>query len=100
MTRPSQRREMAETELGDLGYRELELAERRRSLIEQINRIRHIPAVIVQGRYDMCCPDITAVDLSRVLPSVDLRIVMAGHSAFEPLIASELVKVCDEFAGR
>ena len=48
----------------------------------------------------MCCPATTAVDLKRALPTADLRIVMAGHSAFEPLITSELVKVCDEFAGR
>jgi len=54
----------------------------------------------VRGGAAMCCPDGTAVDLSRALPSADLRIVMAGHSAFEPLIASELVKVCDEFAER
>ena len=69
-------------------------------LLRDAHKLADIPTVIVQGRYDMCCPDVTAVDLSRALSSADLRIVMAGHSAFEPLIASELVKVCDEFAER
>ena len=69
-------------------------------LIRNANLLADIPTVIVQGRYDMCCPATTAVDLKRALPTADLRIVMAGHSAFEPLITSELVKVCDEFAGR
>lgn len=67
-------------------------------LIRDAGRLADIPTVIVQGRYDMCCPATTAHDLATALPSADLRIVLAGHSAFEPLIASELVKACDEFA--
>lgn len=67
-------------------------------LIDRVDRIRHIPCVIVQGRYDLCCPATTAVDLSNAWPEADLRIVLAGHSAFEPNIASELVKATDEFA--
>ncbi|WP_130865176.1 prolyl aminopeptidase [Acidipropionibacterium timonense] len=69
-------------------------------LIRDAAKLAGIPTVIVQGRYDMCCPATTAVDLKRALPSADLRIVMSGHSAFEPLITSELVKVCDGFACR
>lgn len=68
-------------------------------LIRDAGRLASIPTVIVQGRYDMCCPATTAYDLKEALPSADLRIVLAGHSAFEPLICSELVKACDEFAG-
>lgn len=67
-------------------------------LIEEVGRIRHIPCVIVQGRYDMCCPAATAHDLAAAWPEADLRIVLAGHSAFEPNIASELVKATDTFA--
>ncbi|MEE8869736.1 MAG: prolyl aminopeptidase [Acidipropionibacterium acidipropionici] len=69
-------------------------------LIRDTGRLAGIPTVIVQGRYDMCCPATTAYDLAKALPGADLRIVMAGHSAFEPLITSELVKACDAFAER
>ncbi|MCI1749014.1 MAG: prolyl aminopeptidase [Acidipropionibacterium sp.] len=68
-------------------------------LIRDAGRLAGIPTAIVQGRYDMCCPATTAYDLAGALPGADLRIVLSGHSAFEPLVTSELVKVCDEFAG-
>ena len=41
-------------------------------LLRDAHKLADIPTVIVQGRYDMCCPDVTAVDLSRALPSADL----------------------------
>lgn len=68
-------------------------------LIAEASRLADIPAVIVQGRYDMCCPAQTAVELHRAWPQADLRMVLAGHSAFEPLIAAELVAATDRFAG-
>lgn len=68
-------------------------------LIDEVDRIRHIPCVIVQGRYDMCCPQRTAQDLAAAWPEAELHVVMAGHSAFEPNIAAELVKATDRFAG-
>ncbi len=68
-------------------------------LIEEVGRIRHIPAVIVQGRYDMVCPMRSAWDLHKAWPEADLRIVgESGHSAFEPGITSELVTAADQFA--
>lgn len=68
-------------------------------LIADVDKIRHIPCVIVQGRYDTCCPAKTAWDLHQAWPESDLCIVLAGHSALEPMIASELVKATDQFAG-
>ena len=68
-------------------------------LIEEVGRIRHIPAVIVQGRYDLACPAVTADDLHRAWPEADYRLVLAGHSAMEPAIAAELVAATDRFAG-
>ena len=60
--------------------------------------LRAIPAVIVQGRYDVVCPLRSAWDLHRAWPEADLRIVAdAGHSAFEPGIAHELVEATDRF---
>jgi len=68
-------------------------------LIERVDAIRHIPAVIVQGRYDVVCPARSAWDLHKAWPEADLRIVgEAGHSAFEPGITSELVTATDRFA--
>lgn len=68
-------------------------------LLHNIDRIRHIPGVIVQGRYDLVCPATTAWELHRAWP--EARFVMvpdAGHSATEPGIASALLEATDQFA--
>ena len=67
-------------------------------LLADVGRIRHIPGVIVQGRYDICCPAETAWELSQAWPEADYRVVLAGHSAYEPAIAAELVAATDRFA--
>ncbi|MBW4049886.1 MAG: prolyl aminopeptidase [Proteobacteria bacterium] len=68
-------------------------------LLDDVHRIRHIPAVIVQGRYDVVCPMRSAWDLHRAWPEADLRIVPdAGHSAFERGNLHELVMATDRFA--
>ena len=68
-------------------------------LIEDAGRIRHIPAVIVQGRYDVCTPIMTAWDLHRAWPEADLVVVPdASHSATEPGIAAALRAATDRFA--
>jgi proline iminopeptidase len=65
----------------------------------RIDRIRKIPAVIVQGRYDVVCPMETAWALHRAWPEADLRVVPdAGHSAMEPGNVHELVTATDRFA--
>jgi len=67
-------------------------------LLEEVGRIRHIPAVIVQGRYDVVCPLESAWALHRAWPEADLRIVVdAGHSANEPGITHELLEATDRF---
>ena len=68
-------------------------------LIAEIDKIRHLPGVIVQGIYDLPCPQITADDLHRAWPEADYRLVLAGHSASEPAIVAELVAATDRFAG-
>jgi proline iminopeptidase len=67
-------------------------------LLRDIGRIRHIPASIVQGRYDIICPARSAWDLSRAWPEADLHIVLAGHSAADPAIADQLVQATDHLA--
>jgi len=67
-------------------------------LIENVDKIRHIPAVIVQGRYDVVCPMMSAWELHRAWPEADLRITPdAGHSATEPGNISALVEATDRF---
>ncbi len=69
------------------------------SLLANVDRIRAIPAVIVQGRYDAVCPIVSADELARAWPEARYVVVPdAGHSAFEPGIARELVAACDRFA--
>ncbi len=63
-----------------------------------IAKIRRIPGVIVQGRYDVVCPAKSAWDLHRLWPEADLKIIAdAGHAASEPGIVHELVSATDRF---
>jgi proline iminopeptidase len=67
------------------------------SLLANVDRIRRIPATIVQGRYDMVCPTVTADDLTRAWPEADYVIVPdAGHSAMEPGIRAALVAAMEK----
>jgi len=70
-------------------------------LLNGVDAIRHIPAVIVQGRYDVICPVRTAWELHRAWPEADLRIVPdAGHAAFENGTVHELVAATDRLRKR
>jgi proline iminopeptidase len=67
-------------------------------LIENVGKIRQIPAVIVQGRYDVVCPMTSAWELHRAWPEADCRIIPdAGHSALEVGIIDALVTATDRF---
>ena len=68
-------------------------------LLENVDKIRSIPTVIVQGRYDVVCPMTSAWDLHRAFPEAEFVVVPdAGHSVSEPGIASALVQAMDRFA--
>ena len=70
-------------------------------LLDDVPRIRHIPATIVQGRYDVVCPATSAWDLHRAWPEADFRVVPdAGHSAFETGNSHELVLATDRYRSR
>lgn len=69
-------------------------------LLRDIDRIRHIPAIIVQGRYDIICPMTSAWDLSQAWPEARLEVVLAGHSAADPAIVDQLVSATDQLADR
>lgn len=67
-------------------------------LLDNVGKIRHIPAVIVQGRYDVVCPIMSAWALHRAWPEAELIVVGdAGHSVTEPGITSALVDATDRF---
>ncbi len=69
-------------------------------LLRDVGKIRHIPATIVQGRYDVVCPPQSAWDLHRAWPESDLKMIPdAGHSAFEPGNIDALVRATDQYAG-
>ncbi|NOK33516.1 prolyl aminopeptidase [Corallococcus exercitus] len=69
-------------------------------LLDDVHRIRHIPAVIVQGRYDVVCPPESAWALHRAWPEAQFVMVPdAGHSANEPGNTSALIEATDRFRG-
>jgi len=71
------------------------------ALLRGVNQIRHLPTVIVQGRYDVVCPMRSAWDLHRAWPEAELIVVPdAGHSLAEPGISEALVTATDRLAAR
>jgi len=70
-------------------------------LLRDVPRIRHIPTVIVQGRYDVVCPAESAWALHRAWPEAEFLITAdSGHSAFDPANSRALVAACDRFSER
>ena len=68
-------------------------------ILEDLPLIRHIPATIVQGRYDMICPPHSAYELAKKWPNARLRMIHnAGHALSEPGITSELIQIMKDFA--
>jgi proline iminopeptidase len=67
-------------------------------LIRDMHRIAHLPAIIVQGRYDVLCPPVTAFRVLRAYPGASLHMVAdAGHTAFEPGMVAALVAATEQF---
>jgi proline iminopeptidase len=62
-----------------------------------IDKIRHIPTVVVQGRYDCVCPAVSAHDLKVAFPELEMNITLTGHSGFETEIIEKLVQATDKF---
>ena len=73
--------------------------ERENLLLENIDRLEHLPGVIVQGRYDVVCPMITAWELHQAWQSAEFIVIEdAGHSVSEPGIKDALIRASDRFA--
>lgn len=70
-------------------------------LLNNVDRLRHIPSILIQGRYDMVCPIVTADTLARAWPEAKYVIVPdAGHSAMEPGIRAALVRATEAMKTR
>ena len=70
-------------------------------LLRDVGRLRAIPAVIVQGRYDIATPAASAWDLHRAWPEAEFRLIEgAGHAYSEPGIQTALLDATDRFALR
>ncbi|MEM9495248.1 MAG: prolyl aminopeptidase [Pseudomonadota bacterium] len=70
-------------------------------ILRNMEKIRHIPGVIVQGRYDVVTPMKTAWELHRAWPEAEFDIIdNAGHAASEPGIVDALVRATNKFASR
>ncbi len=68
-------------------------------ILDNIDKIRNIPSVIIQGRYDVVCPMISAWDLHSVWPEADFHIIQdAGHSMTEPGIRSKLIEYTEAYS--
>ncbi|MEB3214685.1 MAG: prolyl aminopeptidase [Nostocales cyanobacterium 94392] len=72
--------------------------EREDQLLLNVDKIRHIPAVIIQGRYDIVCPMISAWELHKQWKEAKFIVVPdAGHSMSEPGIQTALINATDSF---
>jgi proline iminopeptidase len=73
--------------------------ENENQLLDNIEKIRHIPTVIIQGRYDVVCPPTTAYELHQRWPESELKIApYSGHSAFEEEITDLLIETTNNFS--
>lgn len=69
-----------------------------RDLLAEVKQLGHIPTIIVQGRYDMVCPPVTAWQLQQAMPHAEFHMIPdAGHSAMEPGTCSALVAATEKF---
>ena len=70
-------------------------------LIREAGKLADIPGVIVQGRYDMACPPVTAWELHKAWPQAEFHLIEnAGHAYSEPGILDRLIKATDKFGGK
>jgi len=68
-------------------------------ILDGMHRIARVPGVIVQGRYDIICPPISAVTIADAWPAGALRLIDdAGHALSEPGIARELLRATEQYA--
>ncbi len=69
-----------------------------RDMLKEVATLAHIPTTIIQGRYDMVCPPLTAWQLSQAMPHAQFHVIAdAGHSAMEAGTTSALIAATEQF---
>ena len=72
-----------------------------RDLLKEVRTLNHIPTIIIQGRYDMVCPPMTAWQLKQAMPHAELHMIAdAGHSAMEAGTTSALLAATEQFKSK
>lgn len=96
VTTESQKDLALSTAIIECHYFSTQVIQPKDSLLNKIDNFRHIPATIIQGRYDMICPIISAHRLHNAWPEADYIIVPdAGHAATDPAIRSRLIEATE-----
>jgi proline iminopeptidase len=67
------------------------------TIYKNMHKIKHIPTIMVEGRYDMVTPMEIAYKLSKKFDHCQLMVVKAGHATIETEITKGLVKASDYF---
>nr|WP_242494027.1 prolyl aminopeptidase [Salipiger sp. IMCC34102] len=82
-------------------FRHLGWLDEETAILNRTDRLAEIPGTIVQGRYDMICPPVSAYRLAEAWPAAKLKFVAkSGHALSEPAISAELVRTMDRYAAR
>ncbi|MSP49926.1 MAG: hypothetical protein EXQ95_11465 [Alphaproteobacteria bacterium] len=70
-------------------------------LLAGIGKIRHLPCIIVQGRYDVVTRPLNAFEVKEAWPEADLRwVIEAGHDAGEPVLMAALTQAFEDMKTR
>ena len=72
----------------------------RKNLYKKLKKLKHLPVIMVEGRYDIITPMYIAQDLCKKLPKCDLRIVQSGHAALEPDTQKALLRASNDMLRR
>jgi proline iminopeptidase len=69
-----------------------------RDLLQEVKKLGQIPTIIIQGRYDMVCPPMTAWQLKQAMPHAQFHMIPdAGHSAMEPGTCAALLAATEQY---
>ncbi len=98
ITTPEQKNYALALSMIEAHYFKHEMIAPQESLLNKIKNFRHIPATIIQGRYDVICPIQTAYALHKLWPEAEYVVVPdGGHSALDPAIRSRLIEATEHF---
>lgn len=71
-----------------------------KAILNNIDKIRHIPTIICQGRYDLCTPMQSAWELAQAFPEAELRVIQGGHSSFDAALSTALTRAVEDILAK